>query len=669
MAYKLPRIEAAIQMVDIVTAPMRRINQAMASAMAPVTALRNNLESLGREARLAQLGAAAVDFKGKVSGVGDGFTASMDNLGKVLAVGGAVGAGLFALTKGSADAGDQLNDTAVRIGVSTDMLQRWRYAAQLSGSSVENLDSGMERFGKNLSAAAAGSGEAAGALQAMGVKIKDNRGRLRDQEAILLDVADAMAKIPDAQDRLRVSSALFGKGAQDLVTTMTQGRAGVQGLFSEFQKMGGAFQQKDIDAGAAFNDNFDRATFAVKGMAFAFSAQLFPVFSELSTKVAAWVGQNQGLIQSIGAVVATQLPVFLEKLVSGAIATFQALAPVGRAFLWLADLVGPFTLVMGGLAAFIAGPFVVALGGALMALVAMVPAFITSMTLITGWITTAAIPAILSFGAALMATPVGWVLAAIAAIAGAVYLIYRNWDTLAGWFTAMWDGISAFLGTSMGKILAVFVFPFIGIPLLIIKNWGAVSGFLAGVWSGISSGIVSAWGGILGFFSGVFDTLGAFFETGVGQAVAMVFPFIGIPLMIYKHWGGIKTFFSGIWGSIGKGFSSFVDFMAGLWDKLNGAVGRAADALASTVKDVPLLGGLLSGGISFFGANEPAGEPAAAGAARAVQGSAETRSMVYRTDSRVAVDFNNLPAGSRVSQPVGSAPVDLSVGFALNGRM
>lgn len=669
MAYKLPRIEAAIQMVDIVTAPMRRINQAMASAMAPVTALRNNLESLGREARLAQLGAAAVDFKGKVAGVGDGFTASMDNLGKVLAVGGAVGAGLFALTKGSADAGDQLNDTAVRIGVSTDMLQRWRYAAQLSGSSVENLDSGMERFGKNLSAAAAGSGEAAGALQAMGVKIKDNRGRLRDQEAILLDVADAMAKIPDAQDRLRVSSALFGKGAQDLVTTMSQGRAGVQGLFTEFQKMGGAFNQKDIDAGAAFNDNFDRATFAVKGMAFAFSAQLFPVFSELATKVAAWVGQNQGLIQSIGAVVATQLPVFLEKLASGAIATFQALAPVGRAFLWLADLVGPFTLVLGGLAAFIAGPFVVALGGALMALVAMVPAFITSMTLITGWITTAAIPAILSFGAALMATPVGWVLAAVAAIAGAVYLIYRNWDTLAGWFTAMWDGISSFLDTSMGKILAVFVFPFIGIPLLIIKNWGAVSGFLAGVWSAIASGISSAWGGILGFFSEVFDTLGAFFETGVGQAVAMVFPFIGIPLMIYKHWGGIKTFFSGIWGSIGKGFSSFVDFMTGLWDKLNGAVGKAADALASTVKDVPLLGGLLSGGISFFGANEPAGEPAAAGAARAVQGSAETRSMVYRTDSRVAVDFNNLPAGSRVSQPVGSAPVDLSVGFALNGRM
>jgi len=713
MAFRLPRIEAAIQMVDQVTAPMRQINVAIQSAMAPVTALRNNLEGLGREARLAQLGAAAVNFKDKVSGVGDGFTASMENLGKVLAVGGAVVGGLFALTKGSADAGDQLNDTAVRIGVSTDMLQRWRYAAQLSGSSVETLDSGMERFGKNLSAAAAGSGEAAGALQAMGVKIKDNRGRLRDQEAILLDVADAMAKIPDAQDRLRVSSALFGKGAQDLVTTMTQGSAGVKGLFSEYQKMGGAFKQKDIDAGAAFNDNFDRATFAVKGMAFAFSAQLFPVFSELSTRVATWVGQNQGLIQSIGAVIATQLPVFLEKLVSGALATVQALAPIGQAILWLADLVGPFTLVLGGLAAFIAGPLVLALGGALVALVAMVPAFLTSMALITGWITATAIPAVIAFGGtllglvgtiftavipaiysmgvALMTTPVGWILAAVAAIAGAAYLIYRNWDTVSGWFTSMWSGVSAFLDTSVGKIIAVFFMPFIGIPLLIIKHWSVVSGFLSSVWASIVSvassawaslsstilgalqvlgdGIRAVWSGVVGFFSTTFEVLGAFFDTGVGRFVAALVPFIAYPILIYKHWEGIKTFFTGIWDGIGKGFSSFVDFMSNLWDKLNGSVGKAADTLAATVKGVPILGGLLSAGVSFFGTNAPAGDAVAQGAGAAVQAAAEPRSMVYRTDSRVAVDFNNLPAGSRVSQPVGSAPVDISAGFAFPGGM
>lgn len=708
MAFKLPRIEAAIQMVDQVTAPMRQINVAIQSAMAPVTALRNNLEGLGREARLAQLGTAATNFKDKVSGVGDGFTASMENLGKVLAVGGAVAGGLFALTKGSADAGDQLNDTAVRIGVSTDMLQRWRYAAQLSGSSVETLDNGMERFGKNLSAAAAGSGEAAGALQAMGVKIKDNRGRLRDQESILLDVADAMAKIPDAQDRLRVSSALFGKGAQDLVTTMSQGRAGVQGLFTEYQKMGGAFKQKDIDAGAAFNDNFDRATFAVKGMAFAFSAQLFPVFSELSTKVSTWVGENQGLIQSIGAVVATQLPVFLEKLVSGAVATAQALAPVASAFLWLADLVGPFTLVLGGLAAFVAGPLVLSLLAVVPALVTLGTAFATSSALIVGWITTTAIPAVVAFGGtlmglaatvwgavvpaiygmgvAIMTTPVGWILAAVAAIAGAAYLIYRNWDTVSSWFTSMWSGVSSFLDTSVGKILAVFVFPFIGIPLLIIKHWGAVSGFLAGVWASIVSaasaawtavssvvlgalsvlgaGISAAWDGIVGFFGDAFKRLDAFFDTGVGSIMLAMVPFIGGPALIYRNWAGIKTFFSGLWSSIGKGFSSFVDWFSGLWDNLNGAVGRAADSLAKTVEGVPVLGGLLSKGISFFGANEPAGEPAAAAPARAVQGSTEARSVVYRTDSRVAVDFNNLPAGSRVSQPVGSAPVDISAGFS-----
>ena len=39
MAFKLPKIEAAIQMVDNVTAPMRKINQAIESANAPVKRL------------------------------------------------------------------------------------------------------------------------------------------------------------------------------------------------------------------------------------------------------------------------------------------------------------------------------------------------------------------------------------------------------------------------------------------------------------------------------------------------------------------------------------------------------------------------------------------------------------------------------------------------------
>ncbi|MBB4287644.1 phage tail tape measure protein [Roseospira goensis] len=45
--------------------------------------------------------------------------------------------------------------------------------------------------------------------------------------------------------------------------------------------------------------------------------------------------------------------------------------------------------------------------------------------------------------AALVATPIGWVLLLAAALAGIVYAIYRNWDGIGEWFQGKWDRIKA----------------------------------------------------------------------------------------------------------------------------------------------------------------------------------------------------------------------------------
>lgn len=43
-----------------------------------------------------------------------------------------------------------------------------------------------------------------------------------------------------------------------------------------------------------------------------------------------------------------------------------------------------------------------------------------------------------ALNAALNANPIGLVIAAVAALAGSVYLIYRNWGAVSGWFSEMW---------------------------------------------------------------------------------------------------------------------------------------------------------------------------------------------------------------------------------------
>lgn len=100
-------------------------------------------------------------------------------------------------------------------------------------------------------------------------------------------------------------------------------------------------------------------------------------------------------------------------------AALQALVEIGQAvggmLVQMHDLFGSWEPVLIALGAFIAGPFLVALGSAIIA--------------------------IGGFGTALMATPIGWFIAAVAGIVGAAGLIYENWGPIAGWFDGIWQQI------------------------------------------------------------------------------------------------------------------------------------------------------------------------------------------------------------------------------------
>ncbi|WOE85851.1 phage tail tape measure protein [Aeromonas veronii] len=49
-------------------------------------------------------------------------------------------------------------------------------------------------------------------------------------------------------------------------------------------------------------------------------------------------------------------------------------------------------------------------------------------------------------GLAILTTPIGWIIAGIAAIAAGAYLIYKNWDQLGPWFKSTWERCKAATG-------------------------------------------------------------------------------------------------------------------------------------------------------------------------------------------------------------------------------
>lgn len=122
---------------------------------------------------------------------------------------------------------------------------------------------------------------------------------------------------------------------------------------------------------------------------------------------------------------------------------------------------------------------------------------------------------------------------------------------------------------------------------LLVKNWDAVSGFFSGLWEGIKGIFSSAWDWLVNLFrSGVEWIKGVIFGASdwILAAVALFMPFIGIPALVIKHWDGIKTFFVELWGNVKTSFTNFLSW-----------IGGAVEAFIAPFKKI-------AGGISdFFG--------------------------------------------------------------------
>jgi TP901 family phage tail tape measure protein len=122
---------------------------------------------------------------------------------------------------------------------------------------------------------------------------------------------------------------------------------------------------------------------------------------------------------------------------------------------------------------------------------------------------------------------------------------------------------------------------------LLVKNWDAVSGFFVGLWEGVKGIFSAAWDWLVNLFrSGVEWIKGVIFGASdwILAAVALFLPFIGIPALVIKHWDGIKTFFVELWGNVKTSFTNFLSW-----------IGGAVEAFIAPFKKI-------AGGISdFFG--------------------------------------------------------------------
>ena len=309
--------------------------------------------------QIASVGKDMQDFGGKVTEVGKKLT-------PLSAGGAAVVTSLTGLAYSSVTAADDLNTLSKQTGVSTEYLQKMKYASGLIDVSMSDLTGAMAKMKKQM------TGDAK-AFKDLGIEVTNADGSMRSVEDIFNDTVVTLSHIENEVERDQAAMTIFGKSADSLAGIIDDGGEALKAYGQEAEDLGLIMSGDTLNSLNEINDAVDKS-----------KAQVGAAAAEL------------------GATVAEGLLPLVEPLTQG----------IQRITELLQSLTPEQTQIIMGVAAAIAvlAPLVMAIGG-------VISAVGTILTLAPA--VTAAIGAILS--------PVGLVVIAVAALAIAVV---THWDEI-----------------------------------------------------------------------------------------------------------------------------------------------------------------------------------------------------------------------------------------------
>jgi hypothetical protein len=190
-------------------------------------------------------------------------SSSLLSFGKGFIVALAGGAGIRAFSQ-MAESLDSIGKNADKLGVTTNELQKLRFAGELTGVQFKTIDTSIQRFSRRVGEAAQGYGVLKKELDAGNIAIKNQDGSMRSVTAILNDYSDLMAASLSPQEKLRLAIAAFDSEGGALVNTFGKGSKVLKDFYKQGESSGGFINDEDIRKAEAFNDSMTKLTKSFK---------------------------------------------------------------------------------------------------------------------------------------------------------------------------------------------------------------------------------------------------------------------------------------------------------------------------------------------------------------------------------------------------------------------
>lgn len=477
---KQSRFDLIINAVERVSGPFRRIEQAMDGVRDRTEKARQALGRFSRVTGLQRLSGSIGNVRDKLQGMVQQGQAGLERLGalagRLSLLFGAAGGGAFALGTEAATAAAEASKFASMVGLSTGNWQEYAGAATMAGMEADELASLMLTLQERAVNAARGEKGDIEMLQLMGISAKNAKGELKNADTLLLELADRVKKMREAGEMGKAAGIMNQLGGEEgarLLDLLKNGREGLLAMRKEARELGLVLSDEALESALEYGSAINRVKATFRGLGLTLGKTFLPSLTKLLDKFQAWL-QVQRDIMSAG----------FEEWVNGLNLNevwasvegfFEGLKRLASLLQRVADLCGGWSNVLLGLVALISGKALLALG---------------SLALAFG-----------QLGMAMLATPVGWF---VAAIAGVAYAIHKNGEGVRKAFEQGW----------LRGLLQIFLSVMDGLNELVATLTGVDLYSIGSQWiDGLLRGIKQGWQQLTGWLDKGLDSIAGIFRS------------------------------------------------------------------------------------------------------------------------------------------------------------
>lgn len=227
--------------------------------------------------------------------------------GLAIGAGVAVGAALAAMTKEGVEAAAKVYDLSQKVGVSSEVLTSFSFAAKQSGLEQDSFAGAVEKLSKAMLNQNA-------SFKQLGIQTTDATGKLRPVQDVLLDVAAKFSKMQDGAFKTATAMQLFGKSGAEMLPMLNEGRAGLEAMVEQAKSLGVVIDSETAAAADKLDDSVTALMAAVKGMSLSMAKEMLPALNTVSQAILSnapeWVDRFKTFAKEVAALGSAFLTAF-----------------------------------------------------------------------------------------------------------------------------------------------------------------------------------------------------------------------------------------------------------------------------------------------------------------------------------------------------------------------